>query len=52
MNDFNYINTLKDKRNEPLSYNKNNIKEASQVRYALRYHVCMVSGVNRLMNKC
>jgi len=65
MNNFNYINTLKHKRNEQLSYNKNNIKKLSgredsitnclsarQVHYALRYHACMVSGVNSLMNKC
>jgi len=48
MNNFNYINTLKHKRNEQLSYNKNKIKKLSghedsirsclgarQVRYAL-----------------
>ena len=65
MNNFNYINTLKHKRNEQLSYNKNNIKKISgcedsipsclgarQVRYALRYHACMVIGVNSLMNNC
>jgi len=65
MNNFDYINTLKHKRNEQLSYNKNNIKKlsghedlipiclgAGQVRYALRYHACMVSGANSLMNKC
>jgi len=28
MNNFNYINTLKQKRNEQLSYNKNNIKKS------------------------
>ena len=27
MTQFNYINTLKHKRNEQLSYNKNNIKK-------------------------
>ena len=50
MNNFSYINTLKLKRNEQLSYNENNIKTwsgredsipsclgARQVRYALRY---------------
>jgi len=65
MNNFNYINTLKQKRNEQLSYNKNNLKKLSgrvdsapsclgarEVRYALRFHVCMVSGVNSLKNKC
>jgi len=49
MNSFNYINTLKRKRNEPFSDNKSNIKQLSghedsipsflgarQVRYALR----------------
>ena len=61
MNNFNYINTLKHKRNEKLSYNKKKLSGredsipsclgARQVRYALRYHACMVSGVNSLMNK-
>jgi len=64
MNNFNYINTLKHKRNEQLSlkkyYKKLSRPEdsipsclgARQVRYALRYHACMVRGVNSLMNKC
>jgi len=65
MNNLNYINTLKHIRNEQLKYNKNNIKKlrgredsiasclgARQVRNALRYHACMVSSVNSLMNKC
>jgi len=65
MNNFNYINTLKRKRDEQFSNNKNNIKKlmrredsfpsclgARQVRYALRYHACIVSGVNSLINKC
>ena len=68
MKNFNYINTLKQKRNEQLGYNKNNIKkklfgredsipsylDARQVRYALRYHayMYMVCGVNSLMNRC
>ena len=54
MNNFNYINTLNHQRNEQLSYNKYNIKRLSgredsipsclgarQVRYALRYYLCL-----------
>jgi len=64
MNNFNYIITLKGKRNEHFSNNKNIIKKLSgredsicsclgarEIRYAPRYHACMVSGVNRLINK-
>ena len=42
MNNFNYINTLKHKRNELLSYNKNNIKSYASVR--IRYPVAWVLG--------
>ena len=65
MNNFKYIKTLKQNRNEQLSYTENNIKKSSgredsipsclgerQVRYALRYQACMVCGVNTFMNKC
>ena len=65
MNKFNYINTLKRKRNDQFSNNKNSIKKlckrkdsipsclgASQARYALRYLAYFVNGVNCLINNC
>jgi len=65
MNNFIYINTLKRKRNKQFSNNKNNIKKlhgredsilsclgARQVRCVLRYHACIVSDVNSVINKC
>ena len=66
MNTFNYINTLKRKRNEQFSNtNKNSIKKlcqredsipsclgARQALYTLRYLAYLVNSVNSLINKC
>jgi len=61
---WNYINTLERKRNEQFIIIKSNIKSKADevirspvglgdrhVRYALRCHACMASGVNSLLNK-